>query len=147
MSSPQKTTMFGLPDGMARFLPVSTNRGGTNDAAKAEMAHRRLDRLRRAGSRPVTMAIVRRAQMRAALDDHPRELLPRAAHVVAGVGRRHARIDARPGRAATGVDDLGRMPGRVEVARPLPYVAGDVVEGIAVGGEGTKRRSGPEFVW
>ena len=41
----------------------------SNDAAETEVACRRVDRLRVARRRPVAAAVVRRAQMRAALDD------------------------------------------------------------------------------
>src|SRR5215510_2417517 len=141
MSSPQKTTIFGWPVGMARSLPSMVPRAsirirGSNDAAESKVAHGRLDRLRRAGGRPIAMAVVRSAQVRAALDNHPREVLPGTAHVVTGVRRRHTRVEPRPARAAAGVHDRLRMPRRIEIARPFPDVAGDVMQAVTVWREG-----------
>src|SRR6478752_8109459 len=48
--------------------------GFSSDASKAEMACGGVDRLRMARCRPVTSAVVRRAQMRAAFDDLPWDL-------------------------------------------------------------------------
>src|SRR5262245_37202231 len=157
MSSPQKTTMFGWPFGIPHSLPRSLRRPDlgwrldcagrrTNDAAKTEVTHGRLDRLRRAGGRSISMAVVRSAQVRAALDDHPRELLTRLAGVVAPLRRCDPRVDPRPGRTTAGVDLRFRVSRRVEVGGPFPDVAGDVVQAVAVGREGAHRRRALELV-
>src|SRR5688572_26169907 len=72
---------------------TSARRGGiTDDAAKAQMAGRRIDRLRHARGRPVASAIIGRAQVRAALH-----------HTTRNLHLRIAGIDAAFGAAATGV--------------------------------------------
>ena len=85
------------------------------------MGRRRVDLLRLPRGRPVAQAVVRGAQVRAALDHVARE--------AAGLRRRR--------RAAR-----GRRVARVgeEVAGPLPHVAGHVVEAEAVGRERAHRR-------
>src|SRR3954451_7540108 len=84
-----------------------------------------------AGRRPVAQAVRRRAQVRAALDHPAGVLAPRR----------------RAGGAAAACG-LGRFaPGvRPPTPGPLPDVAGDVVEPVAVGGEPLDRRRALEAV-
>src|SRR4051794_22805252 len=82
------------------------------------MAGGGVDRLALACGGSEAQAVVRRAQVRAALDDPARYPL---------VGRRPA---AR----------LFALARREGVARPLPDVAGHVIQAVAVGWEGTDRR-------
>src|SRR5262245_23913698 len=91
-----------------------------DDAAEADMARGRIDRLALPGGRPVAQAVVRRAEMRAALDHlawkpFPRQRLRRAAWRV-------GRLPVEPG------------------GRPLPDVPRHVVEAVTVGREAPDRR-------
>src|SRR6185436_15900336 len=87
----RSATTFFLAAAIPRFA-----RGRLADhAAKAEVAGRRVDRLRHARGRPVAAAIVRRAQERTAL------------HHLARDGQRNARIEAA----------LARGPIRAAAAR------------------------------
>jgi hypothetical protein len=107
----------------------------------------RVDRLALAGRRPVAQAVVRRAQVRAALDHPARDVRPRFAgnEAAARVGHpRVARHAAGPVvrspvvRSPVVRSRVGRLRGEV-VARPLPYVAGHVVQAVAVGREALYR--------
>src|SRR4051794_19406289 len=82
------------------------------------MARRGVHGLPLAGGRPVAEAVVRRAQVRAALDHVARE--PAVGVRAAAVGR-------------------VRGGGGVALTRPLPDVAGHVVEAVAVGRERAPR--------
>src|SRR5207253_9886988 len=105
------------------------------DAAEAEVRGRGVDRLALAGGRAVAQAVVRGAQVRAALDHPARDGRPRLAGDQA-VGRRG---DPRVAGGAAGVlNPLGRAGGEV-VAGPLPDIAGHVVEPEAVRGEALYR--------
>ena len=84
---------------------------------------------RLAGGRPVAQAVVRRAQVRAALDHRRgirarRPMLPGAARVRGHAARVRRLVGVR----------------REAVGRPLPDVAGHVVEAVAVGRERPDRR-------
>src|SRR4051812_18454374 len=81
-------------------------------AAEADVAGRGVDRLALARRRPVAEAVVGRAQMRAALDH---------ASLDAGSGGRRRRAARRAGSAELEA-----------VRRPLPHVAGHVVQAVAV---------------
>ena len=85
---------------------------------------------------PVAEAVVRRAEVRAALDHAPRDVLAGLARVVALVGRGHARV----GRDAARARDLVGVARHVPVGRPLPDVPGHVVEAVAVRREAPDRR-------
>src|SRR4029079_621284 len=63
-----------MQSGMTSFSRLLRSDGFSSDASKAEMACGGIDRLRMARCRPVTSAVVRRAQMRAAFDDLPWDL-------------------------------------------------------------------------
>jgi hypothetical protein len=99
------------------------------------MRHRRVDHLRLAGGGAVAEAVVRRAEMRAALDHPTWDVLAGLARVVARFGRG----DARVGRDAARAHDLVRMARDVPVGRPLPDVPGDVVEPVPVRREAAYR--------
>src|SRR5205807_4361414 len=95
----------------------SARSSAPEDAAKADVARRGVDRFALAGGGPEAQAVVRRAQVGAALDNPARD---------AFVGRRRA---AR----------LLAVAGREGVSRPFPDVAGHVVQAVAVGREGADR--------
>src|SRR3954471_12144741 len=104
-------------------------RSGIADAPEADMPRGAAYLLSLAGRRPVAQAVRRRTQVRAALD-HPAGVLAQRRGVrgaAAGLGP--AVLDVRP--AARG---------------PLPDVAGDVVEPVAVGREPPDRRGALEAV-
>src|SRR3954447_1983895 len=103
------------------WRPPSAGQGsGAPDyAAEADVRRGRVDRLELAGGRAVAQAVVRRAQVRAALDHATRDVLTR-------LGRRAAR-------------PCGTVPPAL-VARPFPHVARHVDQPVAVGLEGTGRR-------
>ena len=101
------------------------------------MCRRRVDGLALAGRGPVAQAVVRRAQVRAALDHPARD---RRREVAAWL--RDDRV-ARNGRAARRCRLTGagaRMARPEEVTRPLPDVAGHVKQAIPVGRERAGRR-------
>src|SRR6516165_3809318 len=92
------------------------------------MARRGVDRLRMTGGRAVTSAIVRCAQMRAALQYLPGNSDLGLAGVVACILTAAARVD----RDAAGLASVGLVSGRVPVAGPFPDVADHVVEAVTV---------------
>src|SRR5215213_4867269 len=98
--------------------------GSSLDAPKANMACGSIDRLRVARSRPVAAAVVRRAEMRAALDHLPGNLDMRQRGVVAVVLPSAARIF----RNAARLRRVGFVLGRIPVGRPLPDIADHVVD-------------------
>ena len=100
------------------------------------MRHRRVDHLRLARGRAIAETVVRCAEVRAALDHAPRDVLTGQTGVVAAVGRRHPGIRRDAARAR----DLVGVAGHVPVRRPLPDVPGDVVEAVAVRREAPDRR-------
>ena len=100
------------------------------------MGGRRVDRLALPGRRPVAQAVVRRAQVRAALDHAARDVRPGLARHQAGgrVG------DPRVARHTASVPRSLSVPlGGEVVARPLPDVAGHVEQAVAVGREALHR--------
>lgn len=101
-----------------------------------------VDRLALAGRRPVAQAVVRRAQVRAALDHPARDVRPRLAwHQAARrIGHpRVARHAARPVVRSPVVRSRARRHCGEVVARPLPDVAGHVVQAVPVGREAPDR--------
>ena len=112
-----------------RFHPLDPS-----DAAEADVAHAGVDHLRAPGGRPVAQAVAVGAEERPALDHLARDAELRLRRVVALLDCRRAGC----GHAAR----LVGVPGwpRVPVGRPLPDVAGHVVEAEAVGREGADRR-------
>src|SRR6266581_5288660 len=107
----------------------SRRRPLSHDAAEADVRHAGVDHLRLARGGTVAEAVVRGAEVRAALDHLARDAELRLVRVVALGLRDDARVD---GRAAAGLDDLVGAGGDVPVARPLPDVARHVVEPVAV---------------
>src|SRR6188472_3252309 len=70
-----RITRRGLPDSRDERRRRLLLHRLPNDAAKADVARRGVDRLALAGGRAIAQAVVRRAQMRAALDHLAREAL------------------------------------------------------------------------
>src|SRR5262245_17671721 len=97
---------------------------GPDDAAEADMAGRRVNRLGEARGRPVAPAVVRRAQMRSAFQHLARNPDRRLAGVVAVLGARAPWI----ARDAAGLRGIRRMLRLIPVSRPFPDVADRVVE-------------------
>src|SRR5205823_199175 len=98
-----------------------------NDAPESDMARRRVDRLRYARGRPVAVAIIRRTQIGAALQDFPRDFDLRLPGIVARLPLSPSRIAHDAARALDSAMVL------VPIGGPFPDVAGHVVEAIAVG--------------
>src|SRR6476620_867085 len=107
-----------------------------HDAAEAEMAGRRVDRFRVARGRPIAAAVVGRTEVRAPLDHLAWNPDLRLAGIVAVALLGSTRIVRRAAR----LHGLVRMPRHVPIGRPLPDVADDVVEPIAVRGKRANRR-------
>src|SRR5215207_692639 len=106
------------------------------DAAEAEMTCRCIDLLGMARRRPIASAIVRRAQVRAALDDLARDPDVSRGRVVAAVlapGARVLRDAARFRRVAL-------VLLRVPVDGPFPDIADHVIDAMAVRRERCDRR-------
>src|SRR6516164_650686 len=99
------------------------------------MASRGVDRLRVTRRRPVTPAIIRCAEMRAALNHLARDLALGLARIVAILSARATRIDRHAARM------LLLMSCYIEVRGPLPNIADHIVEAIAIWGVGADRRS------
>src|SRR5579864_317397 len=104
---------------------------GTNDASKSDVRHRAIFHLRLARRGTESQAVTRRTQMRPALDHAARHASgSRVRGIVAPLDRSDARI----------VDDTTRvysrvvavMVGCVEIARPLPHIAGYVEQTVAI---------------
>src|SRR5688572_17565808 len=107
-----------------------------DDATEANVARRRVDRLRVARGRPIAAAVAWRAEVRAALDDLARDLDRRLARVVAAGLAAAARVLGNAARLRR----VGPVLWRVEIGRPLPHVADHVVEFVSVRPEGPDRR-------
>src|SRR5205807_7507873 len=93
------------------------------DAAEADVAHARIDRLRAASCGAITQAVIVGAQERAALDDPARHAELRLARVVTAclaTGTAFARVG-------------------IPISGPLPHVARHVDQPIAVGREAADR--------
>src|SRR5215469_11873817 len=97
------------------------------DATEAHMAGGAVDGLTLTSRGPVTQAVVRGAQVGAALGDPARDV--RAG--LAGCQARLRRGNSRVARRAAGVLDVPGWQGRVVVASPLPDVAGHVEQAVA----------------
>ena len=85
--------------------------------------------------RPITAAVVRCTQVRAALDHSPRDL-----HCVSRIAALLRTSAPRIVRNATSLRDLGWMLGHVPVDRPFPHVADHVEQPIPVRGKHTDWR-------
>src|SRR5215472_9720692 len=108
----------------------------TNNAAEADMARRGVHRLRMTCCRAVTTAVIRRAQMRAALQHFARNPYFGLARVIARILAAAARVD----RDAAGLLGIGLVSGRIPVGRPFPDIADHVVDAVAVWRECGDRR-------
>ena len=106
------------------------------DAAEADVAHPGVDHLRPAGGGAVALAVAVGAQVRAALDHLAGDAELRLGRVVAALHRR-PRPFGRDAARRLGVLGVSRRP---PVRRPLPHVAGHVVQAVAVGGVRADRR-------
>ena len=104
---------------------------GPHDAPEADVTGRGVDRLREPRGRPVAPAVVRRAQVRSALEHLAGDSYLRLARIVAVLQPRPARIR----RDAARLDRIRGCLGVIPVRRPLPHVADHVVEPVAVGRE------------
>src|SRR5579862_5298941 len=130
------TLAHRLDDSFLDTVTTCTSRCGltrvsallSNDAAESEVARRRIDVLGMTRRRPVAAAVVRRAQMRAALDDLARDLAVGLARIVA-LGLAPA---ARIFRNAAGLCRVGLVLGRPPVGRPFPDIADHVVDAVVV---------------
>src|SRR6266568_9661441 len=105
-------------------------------AAKSEMACGCIDRFGMPRCRSIAAAIVRRAQMRAALDHLAGDRHVGLAGIVATLLAPPARVLGNAARLRR----IGLMPGCVPVRRPFPDIADHVVQAVAVGREGFHRR-------
>src|SRR4051794_9080221 len=94
----------------------------SDDAAKAEMAHRSIDGLRVTRCWAVATAVARRAQVRSALQNLAWDVDFRVAGIIALLRPPTSRVD----RNAACFRRIARVPRRVEVARPLPDIANHV---------------------
>src|SRR5215207_10432081 len=112
------------------------------DAAEAEMTGGCVDLLGMARSRSIASAVVRRAQVRAALDDLARDPDVRRGRVVAAVLAPAARVL----RDAAGFRRVAFVLLRVPVGRPFPDIADHVVDAMAVRRERSDRRRALEAV-
>src|SRR5262249_15241511 len=84
----------------------------------------------------VTAAVIRRAQMRAALQHFARNPYFGLARVIARILATAPRVD----RDAAGLLGIGLVSGRIPVGRPFPHIADHVVDAVAVWREGGDRR-------
>ena len=100
------------------------------------MAGRGVDVLGMARRRAVAPAVVRRTEVRAALEHLARDAGARLARIVAALGPGAARVRGD----AAGLGRVGLVLGRVPVGRPFPDVADHVVDAVAVGRERAHRR-------
>src|SRR5882757_2103127 len=105
-------------------------------AAEPEMTRRSIDRLGMPCGGPIAAAIVRRAQMRAALDDLAGDTDVRLAGIVAALLASPARVLGNAARLRR----IGLMLRRVPVRRPFPDIADHVVQAVAVGRKRRHRR-------
>src|SRR5690242_14904986 len=95
-----------------------------------------------ARGRPITAAIVRRTQMRAALQDLARNFDIRLAGIVTLILSPAAGIFGNAARLRC----IGLMPGGPPVGGPLPDVADHVVDAVAVRRKGRDRRGALESI-
>src|SRR4029453_15738255 len=105
------------------------------------MARRSVDGLGHARRRTIAPAIVWRAQMRPAFHYFARDLNLRHVGIVTLVALSASRVEGR----ATGLRNVLVL--LIPVCGPLPYVAGHLVEPVAVGWKASHRRSPLETVF
>src|SRR5262249_35091303 len=113
-----------------------------NDTTETDVGRGRIDRLRVARGRAIPAAVVRRAEMRTALQNLARNPDVRLAGVVA----RGFRPAARVLRNAARLRRVGFVPGRIPIRGPFPHVADHIVEAVAVRRKGGDRRRALEPV-
>src|SRR4051794_18249821 len=134
------------PSSMRSNITSSSVMGCVNafspDAAEAEVTCRCVDLLGMARRRPIASAVVRRAQVRAALNDLARDPDVRRGRVVAAVLAPPVRVL----RDAAGLRRVALVLLRVPVGRPFPDIADHVVDAMAVRWEGGDRRGPLEAV-
>jgi hypothetical protein len=99
-------------------------------AAEPDMAGCRVVRLRIASRRTVEPAVVRRAQVRAALNHLARDAWPGLSGIVA----LHLGGAVRIARCAAWPAEIARVTGGIPVFGPLPDIAGHIEQIITVGG-------------
>lgn len=104
-------------------------------AAKADVAGRCVDHLRRAGCRAVAQAVAGSTEMRATLDDLAGDANGGLVGVEAVLRASAARILG----SAAGLLRIGRVPGQIPVSRPFPDVSRYVVQAVAVRGKRSHR--------
>jgi hypothetical protein len=109
--------------------PLCGFSAGPDDAPKSDVAGRRVDRLHMARGRAVAAAIIRRAEMRAALDHLSRNFDLGLGGVIARVLGRGARVL----RDATRLRGVGGVNLREPIRCPLPDIADHVAQAVAVG--------------
>src|SRR5262245_11197854 len=104
----------------------------SHDAAEPQVARRRVDRLRHPRRRPVTPAIIRRAEVRAAFHHFPWNFYVRLGRIKTRFPLAALRIRARRRLAAARSLETDLAVILIPIRRPLPNVAGHVVKAIAV---------------
>src|SRR5690606_13039556 len=104
--------------------------------AEADMAGRGIDRLRMTRGGAVAPAVIRRAQMRAALENLARDRGPGLGEIMAAYGRELAGIL----RDAAGFGRIGSVAAGPEIRGPFPDIADHVVKPVAIGRKGPDRR-------
>src|SRR4029450_13246131 len=117
------------------LIPVLLLGSRSDDAAKADVAGRGVDRLGLARGGAIAQAVVRSAQVRAALDHPPRDVRSGLSLDEALRLRRHPRVRGSAARRPGRLGGAGRVP----LARPLPRVAAHVVQAVAVRREASNR--------
>src|SRR6478735_11801537 len=118
---PAQVSTEGAPMGSRRGAPP-------DDAPESDMAGRSIDRLGMTRRRPISTAVIRCAQMRAALEHLARNPDLRITRVVA----RRLGSAARVFRNAARFRRLGFVSWRVPVGRPFPDIPDHVTEAVAV---------------
>src|SRR5208283_2934683 len=113
------------------------------DATKPHMARRCVDRLRMARCRAIAAAVIRCAEVRAALQDSARDSDVRLARVEALILLPTARVS----RNAACLICIRLMSSGVPVARPLPDIADHVADTVAVRRECHHRGGARETVF
>src|ERR1700731_2579010 len=100
----------------------------TQDATETDMARRGVHRPGMTRGRAVAAAVIRRTEVRAALQHLTRNL----DFGLAGIVARFLTTAPRIRRDAAGLVSVGFVSGRVPVAGPLPHIADHVVDAVAV---------------
>src|SRR5206468_1329186 len=109
------------------------------DTSEPDVAGCCIDHLRVARRRAISMAVVRCAQERSALEDLARDPNARLARVITVLDRRPAGI---VGHAAGLLSIRLLVPVAVPIARPFPHVAGHFMQAVAIRRKGL-HGSGP----